>query len=119
MKPRILLLIDPTEEPLFSAFQRPGSPYSFVQYTGNLTRKSARDYLEGHGKDVDAVLVMSAFDRDAIIASAEEYFKGPRILWHTIGSRYILPEGTYILEVGPKTSPSEFDRLVREHFSKL
>ena len=118
MKPRILLLIDPTEEALFSAFQMPDS-YSFVQYTGNLTRKSAREYLKRHKKDVDAVLVMSAFDRDALISAAEEYFNGPKIIWNTVGNRYVPAEGKYILEVGPKTPPSEFDELVREHFSQL
>lgn len=119
MKPRILLLMEPTEQGLLATFQRAESSYSFVNYDGDLTRISAREHLIKLEKRIDAVIVMGLSERDELITAAEEDFNGPRIFWYTGGNIYNPPKDKYLSEVGPRVEPSQFDDLVREHFSKL
>jgi hypothetical protein len=119
MKPRILLLMDSTDQYHFIAVHGDRSPYTFVDYQGKFTEDSVRDFLQQHRGEYDAVAVFSINVYADVRETMERTFDGPKILLHSLLFGYEPPDGQYTMQVHFPVLPSKFDKLVEKHFKNL
>lgn len=126
MKPRILLIIDSSEQHCIGCLQREISPYTFVDYAEPLDPDSIKEYLQENPDSFDAIALFAAeqtpmrqgISRVPLIEAARSVYDGPMILFYDLSCIQDNYPGS-TLDVRLCVLPSEFDKMVENVFSEL